>query len=70
MDNIIAIHGITNVASLVMYETDGETATTAFSIIDVGYKYRRTTRIHYTNAGRAYITRRNARYYLDNFMRV
>ena len=69
--NIIASYGIANTAAFVLYDDlNGETVTSALSIIDTGIKYRRRTMIHYTASGRAYITRRGMRLYIDEFMRV
>ena len=69
--NIIASYVIANCAAWVLYEDlNGDTVTSALSIIDTGIKYRRRTKIHETSSGRAYITRRGYRLYLDEFMRV
>ena len=70
-NNIIASYVIANVAAWVLYDDlNGDTVTSALSIIDTGIKYRRRTKIHETASGRAYIYRRGYRLYLDEFMRV
>ena len=69
--NIIASYVIANTAAFVLYDDlNGDTVTSALSIVDTDIKYRRRTKIHYTASGRAYINRRGMKLYIDEFMRV
>lgn len=65
----LGVYTICNFGGLAILAMEAETAIAAFNWGD-GYKEIRRHRIHYTNAGRAYISKRGRRYYFDEIERV
>ena len=72
----VGVYGLCNWGGLVVYDIAPEDLThggadfvTGFDFGN-GLKSLRHSRVHYTMSGRAYITKKGVRYYLDEIMRT